>query len=135
MPRDPGAFACCETLSLIRHISTTELSDREIYRNCQMLKNRPKHSMSDAISERLALACASGLHFALHFWRRQAAMNELVGRIRAEFLEMPGLRLTVRQASRLWGLDEGLCRRVIDTLIGASFLRWTPSGAVARAED
>ena len=62
-------------------------------------------------------------------------MNELVGRIRAEFMEMPGLRLTVTQASRLWGLDEGSCRRIIDTLIGASFLRWTPSGAVARAED
>ena len=62
-------------------------------------------------------------------------MNDLVGRIRAEFLEMPGLRLTVTQASRLWGLDEGACRRVIDALIGASFLRWTASGAVARAED
>ena len=62
-------------------------------------------------------------------------MNDLVGRIRAEFLEMPGLRLTVRQASRLWGLDEGSCRRVIDALIGASFLRWTASGFVARAGD
>jgi hypothetical protein len=62
-------------------------------------------------------------------------MNELIGRIRGEFLEMPGLRLTVRQASRLWGLDEGACRRVIDVLIGASFLRWTASGTVARAED
>jgi len=62
-------------------------------------------------------------------------MNELVGRIRAEFLEMPGLRLTVRQASRLWVIDEGSCRRVIDALIGASFLRWTTSGAVTRAED
>ena len=62
-------------------------------------------------------------------------MNELVGRIRAEFLEMPGLRLTVTQASRLWGLDEGVCRRVIDVLIGSSFLRWTQDGAVARAAD
>jgi len=62
-------------------------------------------------------------------------MNELVGRIRSEFLEMPGLRLTVTQASRLWGLDEGSCRRVIDVLIGSSFLRWTPGGAVARADD
>jgi len=62
-------------------------------------------------------------------------MNDLVGRIRAEFLEMPGLRLTVTQASRLWGLDEGACRRVIDALIDASFLRWTPSGSVARAEN
>jgi hypothetical protein len=62
-------------------------------------------------------------------------MNELVGRIRGEFLEMPGLRLTVTQASRLWGLDEGSCRRIIDVLIGASFLRWTSSGAIARAEE
>jgi hypothetical protein len=62
-------------------------------------------------------------------------MNELAGRIRAEFLEMPGLRLTVTQASRLWGLDEGACRRVIDVLIGSSFLRWTADGAVARVAD
>jgi hypothetical protein len=60
------------------------------------------------------------------------AMNELVGRIRAEFLEMPGLRLTVAQASRLWGLDEGACRHVIDLLIDSSFLRWTPGGLLAR---
>jgi len=62
-------------------------------------------------------------------------MDELVGRIRSEFLEMPGLRLTVTQASRLWGLDEGACRQVIDVLIGSSFLRWTPVGTVARADD
>ena len=62
-------------------------------------------------------------------------MNELVGRIRSEFLEMPGLRLTVLQASRLWGLDEESCRRVIDALVGSSFLRWTAPGRIARASD
>ena len=62
-------------------------------------------------------------------------MNELVGRIRAEFLEMPGLRLTLAQASRLWGLDEGACRRVIDVLVGSSFLRWTASGLLARVGE
>ncbi|HKF67468.1 MAG TPA: hypothetical protein VKB36_13085 [Vicinamibacterales bacterium] len=62
-------------------------------------------------------------------------MNELVGRIRSEFLEMPGLRLTVLQASRLWGLDEDSCRRVIDALVGSSFLRWTALGMIARASD
>lgn len=61
-------------------------------------------------------------------------MNELVGRIRAEFLEMPGLRLTLTQASRLWGLDERACRHVIDVLVGSSFLRWTPAGTLARNE-
>jgi hypothetical protein len=62
-------------------------------------------------------------------------MNELVGRIRAEFLEMPGLRLTVAQAARLWGLDEGACRRVIDVLVGTSFLRWTAGGKLTRVGD
>ena len=62
-------------------------------------------------------------------------MNELVGRIRAEFLEMPGLRLTLTQASRLWGLDERACRNVIDVLVGSSFLRWTPAGKLARRDE
>jgi hypothetical protein len=61
-------------------------------------------------------------------------MNDLVSRIRAEFLEMPGLRLTLTQASRLWGLEERVCRTAIESLVGTSFLRWTPTGRVARAE-
>jgi len=48
---------------------------------------------------------------------------------------MPGLRLTVLQASRLWGLDEESCRRVIDVLIGTSFLRWSAPGTISRAWD
>ena len=70
----------------------------------------------------------------LSIFPKADVMNELVGRIRSEFLEMPGLRLTVTQASRLWGLDEGLCRRVIDVLIGSSFLRWAAGDTVARAD-
>jgi hypothetical protein len=62
-------------------------------------------------------------------------MNELVGRIRSEFLEMPGLRLTVMQACRLWGLDEDNCKRVIDVLVNSSFLRWTAPGTITRAWD
>jgi hypothetical protein len=62
-------------------------------------------------------------------------MNELVGRIRSEFLEMPGLRLTLVQAARLWGLEQDDCRRVIDALVGSSFLRWTPAGSIMRAAE
>ena len=54
-------------------------------------------------------------------------------RIKAEFMEMPGLRLTPAQATRLWGLDREACQAVIDALIDASFLRWTAAGAVTRA--
>jgi hypothetical protein len=59
-------------------------------------------------------------------------LNGVVQRVRSEFLEMPGLRLTPEQATRLWGLEGELCRAVIDALVAESFLRRTPSGAVMR---
>jgi hypothetical protein len=49
-------------------------------------------------------------------------------------MEMPGLRLTLPQAARLWGLDAPACQVVIDVLVGAEFLRWTPAGTIARIE-
>jgi hypothetical protein len=61
-------------------------------------------------------------------------LQAAVERVRGEFLEMPGLRLTIPQAARLWGLDVPSCEEVLDVLIRASFLRRTPSGAVTRAE-
>jgi hypothetical protein len=61
-----------------------------------------------------------------------AEHHALIERVRSEFLEMPGLRLTVLQAARLWGLDLTACRVVIDALVGATFLRWTRAGTVAR---
>src|SRR3954463_13003702 len=54
-------------------------------------------------------------------------------RIREEFREMPGLHLTPAQAMRLWGLEVETCRRVIDELVAATFLRWTAGGAVTRS--
>ena len=60
-------------------------------------------------------------------------LEPIVHRIREEFREMPGLRLTPAQATRLWGLEQDAYRDVIDRLVEASFLRWTPSGAVTRA--
>ena len=53
-------------------------------------------------------------------------------RVRSEFVEMPGLRVTPAQATRLWGLEGDACQKVIKALIDASFLRWTPAGAVTR---
>ena len=58
--------------------------------------------------------------------------HRLVHRVRSEFIEMPGLQLTLPQAARLWGLDHDLSRRVIDSLVEVSFLRWTPQGTVVR---
>ena len=61
-------------------------------------------------------------------------VHAVVNRVRSEFMEMPGLRLTLPQAARLWGLDVRACQVVIDVLVGAEFLRWTPAGTVARIE-
>jgi hypothetical protein len=61
-------------------------------------------------------------------------LDRIVLRIREEFREMPGLRLTPAQATRLWGIEEDTCREVIDKLVESSFLRWTATGAVTRME-
>jgi hypothetical protein len=56
----------------------------------------------------------------------------IVERVRGEFIEMPGLQLTMAQAARLWGLDLTACRKVVDALVDAAFLRWTPAGKIMR---
>ena len=61
-------------------------------------------------------------------------LDRLVRRVRSEFLEMPGLRLTMSQAVRLWGLEEALCDQVISALIGCAFLRRTSAGTISRAD-
>ena len=62
-----------------------------------------------------------------------SAMSEtIVRRVRAEYLEMPGLHLTARQAARLWSLDQSLCDAVIAQLVNDAFLRQTPTGTFAR---
>jgi hypothetical protein len=61
-------------------------------------------------------------------------LDAIVRRVRNEFHEMPGLRLTPAQATRLWGLERETCHEVIETLVAAAFLRWTPAGSVTRAE-
>jgi hypothetical protein len=60
--------------------------------------------------------------------------HQLVDRVRSEFLEMPGLRLTLPQAARLWGLDSRSCEAVVDALIRSAFLQRTSTGAVTRVD-
>jgi hypothetical protein len=52
----------------------------------------------------------------------------LAGRIRADFLEMPGLCLTIEQAQRLWCLERHACEALLQSLIDARFLRRTGRG-------
>ena len=57
----------------------------------------------------------------------------LAARIRGEYREMPGLRLTLAQACRLWQLDATTCEGVLDVLLADRFLRRTVDGAFVAA--
>ena len=58
---------------------------------------------------------------------------ELLRRIRAEYLEMPGLRLTAPQAQCLFGLDSETWEGVLAALLDARFLPRTHTGLFAMA--
>jgi hypothetical protein len=54
---------------------------------------------------------------------------ELLARIRMEYLEMPDLRLTIRQARRLWNLEPTLCDELLSALVNEGFLARTHDGS------
>ena len=56
-------------------------------------------------------------------------------RVRGEYLEMPGLSLTERQAQRLWNVDPEMCRALLEALTQAGFLYRTAGGAYVRAKS
>jgi len=66
---------------------------------------------------------------------RKPADDRLVQRIRAEFVEMPGLRLTVAQAKRLCGIDGGICEAVLDALVDLKFLTRNRDGSYSKRSD
>jgi hypothetical protein len=59
---------------------------------------------------------------------------ELQIRIRSEFVEMPGLTLTLPQAARLFNLQPDHCERILDDLVDTGTLR-TNGRAFMRADS
>jgi hypothetical protein len=59
-------------------------------------------------------------------------LDVIIRRVRGEYNEMPGLRLTVTQAQRLWGLDRAACDTVLSALVDVKFLRRNSDGAYVR---
>jgi hypothetical protein len=59
----------------------------------------------------------------------------MLRRIRAEFLEMPGLRLTLDQARRLCGVERAQCQMVLDALVNEKFLSMRADGTYARLTE
>jgi hypothetical protein len=57
----------------------------------------------------------------------------LVDRVRGDFMDLPGLELTLSQAVRLWNIGPDDCRSVMDALVDGGFLRWTARRTVVRS--
>ena len=60
------------------------------------------------------------------------AAPQIVQRIRAEYIEMPGLTLRPEQVQRLCGVDRSLCDSVLEALVKSGFLSRRADGAYAR---
>ena len=56
-------------------------------------------------------------------------LESVMPRIRGDYLEMPGLRLTFHQACRLWQLDGSTCETALRLLVREGFLYKTADGA------
>jgi hypothetical protein len=72
-------------------------------------------------------AVASGVQTPQDFCSRDSEAA-LAGRLVAEFLEMPGLCLTLPQTARLTGMDVVVARHVLASLVDTGFLRLTALG-------
>ena len=57
------------------------------------------------------------------------SFDSLVARVRSEYREMPGLRLTVSQACRLWHVDVSTCEMLFEQLVREGFLYKTEKSA------
>ena len=55
-------------------------------------------------------------------------IEDVLNRLRAEFLEMPGLRLKCEQVQRLCGVERTICQLVLNSLVETRFLCKKPDG-------
>ena len=61
----------------------------------------------------------------------EIALGHLLERMKREYRELPGLRLTLEQAARLWSVDRTTCAALLGLLVNAGFLCQT-SGRYVR---
>ena len=61
-----------------------------------------------------------------------ADVVDLARLVRGEYLEMPGLSLTLSQAQRMWQFSKTECEHVLDALVDSGFLARTGAGMFVR---
>src|SRR4030095_273207 len=67
--------------------------------------------------------------------KAQQPLDDVLRRVQGEYRDMPGLRLTMAQAQRLWGLDRAACDALLGALVDAKFLFRTRDGAFMRSDQ
>ncbi len=63
------------------------------------------------------------------------AAPHILQRIRAEYLEMPGLTLRAEQVQRLCGVERTVCDAALEMLVESGFLSMRPDGAYGRFKN
>ena len=71
---------------------------------------------------------------ACHMCAGDSELTKVIRRVRSEYMESPGLSLTLQQVSRLWQLDVETRDAVLQALVAAGFLRLTKNGMFVRAD-
>jgi len=66
---------------------------------------------------------------------RSTNPDVLRARIRSEYKEMPGLRLTADQGSRLWGIERTECAEILRLLADEGFLVAGTDGKYGRPTE
>ena len=61
--------------------------------------------------------------------------QRVLERLRAEYLEMPGMTLTIEQIQRLCGIEPSMCKSVLDALVKVRFLRLNSDGTYVRLTE
>jgi hypothetical protein len=66
---------------------------------------------------------------------RTSRQDAVLRRVRGEYREMPGMRLTIEQAMRLWSLDRTVCADTMDSLVASRYLEVDQHGRYRKARN
>jgi len=92
----------------------------------------------DEALRRVSSAAAAGrvrMWYSAGGSRKPLPDPELLRKVWREFVEMPGLRLTLEQAQRLWTVDADTCAPLLESLVDLELLARTADGKYARPAD
>ena len=96
---------------------------RGIFSPRQVSLHRNVTSVARLLRQSVGTAMSASLH------------EQVMRRIRAEYREMPDMRLRPEQVQRLCGIDGALCKGALDALVDEKFLRVRSDGSYVRGAD